>query len=147
MKGEQLLKVRKELQAKLDKLLDEEYWFQRIENLADKFLKIFEKSGNTQLSNLEVLSQSTQRYNDIIAYVMRQTGKDERKKERWAKKIDGETLGKHLIDFLIELRKKVDEIVSQVEGGAEQGNWARLYALKICMRNLNSAYRYKQAQK
>ena len=120
----------------------------RIEKLAKRCTNVFDLGdGKTQMSNLERAGLVSRRFGDIVAFVKRQTGKENDKNRRWSKRSNGgKCLGEELLDLLGDIRSVADGECAQRQI-AELRNDARVRTAGATLRNLHSAYLYEAAMR
>lgn len=115
----------------------------QVDELARLAAEVFKKdtAGKTQMSNLERIGLTSRRLGDVVAYVMRQTGRD----KRWSGPLQGKAcLGQRLVEFLERLKATADGACEKA-GLGEHRNELRLRLAGLCLRNLNSAFLYRNA--
>ena len=137
---------------------------QEVFDLATDCVRSFGGRSKTQITNLERIGLSVRRYGELIAYVMRQTGKERKAGQGWRTLCGDVLFGQKMIAFLEKLQQKTDQCYNRYKKEGEKKKTAeeekpspkriqahhqnelRIQVAHICLRNLNSAYQYKLVQ-
>jgi hypothetical protein len=110
-----------------------------IVRLGKRCLSVFGAKGKTQMSNLERAGLTSRRFGNVVGFVKRQTGKDD-KGQNWSKKQGGQPrLGEELVGLLERIKQAADSLCIEPPLN-EARNEVRLRLASACLRNLHSAY-------